>query len=132
VEVIAPNQIKLRIDEQIFELVSLIKPTHKTEACTFLEGPLWAASKTTYRDKLVHRSYWVINHHLYSIREINGPDETVTYWRVSGRGNINQITREDAIEVVNTRVGYVEDSDLMEIPLKDPEPAIPYNVNQDW
>jgi hypothetical protein len=131
-EVIAPNQIKLRVDERIYELIQLIKPTHEGESCSFLEGPLWATSKTTYREKLVHRSYWLINHHLYAIYKIDGPRTVVTYWRVSGRGNVNEITREDAVEVVNTRVGYVEDSALMELPPND-DPAIPYQtVNCDW
>ena len=124
-EITGPNNLKLSIEESVFELIKLIKPTHPKDSCKFLEGPLWTVAKRTYKDKLVSRHYHLINHHLYKVSFRNAVDSEHTYLRVSGRGNINTITREEAIEVINTRVGYIEDSELMELPPND-DPEIPY------
>ena len=40
-EIISPNRVKVPVEEQLFELITLIKPTHDNEGCSFLEGPLW-------------------------------------------------------------------------------------------
>jgi len=61
---------------------------------------------------------------------MDGPTEVVSYWLVSGRGNINSIPYEKAFALVNERVGYVEDSDLEDLG-PNTEPSIPYQVNQD-
>ena len=125
-QILAPNRIKLDSnDESVFELIKVIKPTHTGDSCRFFEGPLWIESKRKYNDKLVSRIYHLISHHLYKVSLRNAVDSEHTYLRVSGRGNINTITREEAIEVINTRVGYIEDSELMELPPND-DPEIPY------
>lgn len=129
-EIVGNNVAKLRLDERIYEVISIIKPTHKTEPYTFLEGNLWATKMGYYNDKLVTRRYWLINHHIYSTHKMDGPTDRVSYWLVSGRGNINEIPYEKAFALVNERVGYVEDSDLAELGPND-EPSIPYQVNQD-
>jgi putative N-acetylmannosamine-6-phosphate epimerase len=49
------------------------------------------------------------------------------YLRVSGRGNVNEITKEEAIEIIGLRKGYIEDSDLRDIGPND-DPEIPYNT----
>jgi len=128
-EIVGNNTAKLRLDERIYEVISIIKPTHKTEPCIFLEGNLWATRKGFYNDKLATRTFWLINHHIYSTYNMDGPVERVSYWLVSGRGNINSIPYEKAFALVNERVGYIEDSDL-ELGAET-DPAIPYQVNQD-
>ena len=126
-EITGPNNLKLNIDESVFELIKLIKPTHPEDACKCLEGPLWTVAKRTYKEKLVSRHYHLINHHLYVVRSINGVVPSYVYLRVSGRGNINEVTKDEAFEVIKTRVGYVEDSDLADLgPNTDPE--IPYRT----
>lgn len=130
-EVVDHNTIKLNHDERIFEVISLIKPTHDKEKCTFLEGHIWGSKKTYYNNKLANRFFHVVNHHIYSIYHMEGPNEKVSYWLVSGRGNVNPISYEQAFALVNERVGYVEDSDLAELG-PNTEPSIPYQVNQDW
>ena len=129
-EIVGNNTAKLRLDERIYEVISIIKPTHKTEPYTFLEGNLQIARKGFYNDKLVNRVYHVINHHIYSTHKMDGPTDRVSYWLVSGRGNINEISYERAFALVNERVGYIEDSD-MDLGVET-DPAIPYQVNQDW
>ncbi len=129
-EIVGHNAAKLRLDERIYEVISIIKPTHKTEPYTFLEGSIWSVRKTYYNDKLVNRVYHTPNHHIYAVHKMDGPTDKVSYWLVSGRGNINEISYERAFALVNERVGYVEDSDLAELGLND-EPSIPYQVNQD-
>ena len=129
-EIVSSNTAKLRLDERIYEVISIIKPTHKTEPCVFLEGNIWCTRKTHYNDKLVNRVYHVTNHHIYSTHKMDGPTERVSYWLVSGRGNINEISYEKAFALINERVGYVEDSDL-ELGVET-DPAVPYQVNQDW
>jgi len=128
-EIVGNNTAKLRLDERIYEVISIIKPTHKTEPYNFLEGNLQIARKGFYNDKLVNRVYHVINHHIYSTHKMDGPTDRVSYWLVSGRGNINEISYERAFALVNERVGYIEDSD-MELGVET-DPAIPYQVNQD-
>jgi hypothetical protein len=129
VEATGPNIVKVPIDEQLFELITLIKPTHRDEGCSFLEGPLWAAAKRTYNEKLVNRTYHLPNHHLYRLQKVEGSRVKSTYWRVSGRGNLNLVTKEEAIEVIGQRSGYVDDYDLMNFgPKTDPDPAIPYTT----
>lgn len=128
-EIVSSNTAKLRLDERIYEVISIIKPTHKTEPYNFLEGNLQIARKGFYNDKLVNRVYHVINHHIYSTHKMDGPTDRVSYWLVSGRGNINEISYERAFALVNERVGYIEDSD-MELGVET-DPAIPYQVNQD-
>jgi len=131
-EIIGPNTLKLKLDERVYELITLIKPTHPGESCKFLEGSIWAIRRTYYNDKLANRVYHLINHHLYVVKLTEAVRRKEVYLRVSGRGNINEITREDAMEVVNTRVGYIEDSALQELP-PDDDPSVPYNtVNCDW
>ena len=125
-EFVAQNRVKVPIDEFIYELIKVIKPTHPGESCRFLEAPLWSTHKRTYNEKLVNRSYWLVNHHLYRVFKIENGRAKSTYWRISGRGNANEITKDEAIEIVNTRVGYVEDSDLDPGPNDDP--AIPYRT----
>jgi hypothetical protein len=132
IEIVGHNTAKLRLDERIYEVISIIKPTHMTEPYNFLEGNLWVTRKGFYNDKLVNRVYHLINHHIYSTYKMDGPTECATYWLVSGRGNINEITYEKACALVNERVGYVEDSDLAVKFGPNDEPAIPYEVNQDW
>ena len=127
-----PNKIKLELEESIFELIKLIKPTHPGDSCRFLEGPLWAESTRKYNGWLVNRTYHVINHHLYKISLRNGVRSRHTYLRVSGRGNVNEITKDEAMEIIKDRVGYVEDSTLMDI-VPETDPAIPYTtVSCDW
>jgi hypothetical protein len=131
-EVVSPNTIKVPVEEQLFELIKLIKPEHDGDTCKFLEGYLWATAKRTYNEKLVNRTYWVVNHHLYRLEERNGVKSKSTYWRISGRGNVNQVTKEEAIEVVKERTGYVEDSDLWKFPADD-SGEIPYRTATcDW
>ena len=129
-EIVGNNTAKLRLDERIYEVISIIKPTHKTEPYNFLEGNLQIARKGFYNDKLVNRVYHVINHHIYSTHKMDGPTDRVAYWLVSGRGNINEISYERAFALVNERVGYIEDSD-MDLGVET-DPAIPYQVNKDW
>lgn len=128
-EIVGHNAAKLRLDERIYEVISIIKPTHKTEPYTFLEGNLQVTRKGFYNDKLVTRSYHLVNHHLYATHYMDGPTEKVEYWLVSGRGNINEIPFTKAFALINERVGYIEDSD-MELGAET-DPAIPYQVNQD-
>ena len=128
-EITGQNKIKLPLTERIYEIISIIKPTHKTEPFTFLEGPIWIVRKTHYNDKLVNRVYHTPNHHIYAVHKMDGPTDRVSYWLVSGRGNINEISYERAFALVNERVGYIEDSD-MELGVET-DPAIPYQVNQD-
>ena len=131
-EIGGPNVIKVPANEEIAELIKLIKPTHPGYSCRFLEGYIWATARRTYNEKLVNRTYHLISHHLYVIKSINGVVPKHVYIRVSGRGNINEVTRDEAIEIINTRVGYVEDSELMELPLSD-DPEIPYRTATcDW
>ena len=130
-EIVAQNRVKVPVDEFIYELIKVIKPKYSGDSCRFLEGPLWSTHKRTYNEKLVNRSYWLVNHHLYRVFKIESGRAVSTYWRVSGRGNVNPITKEEAIEVINNRVGYIEDSDL-ELPPND-DPEIPYNTPTcDW
>jgi hypothetical protein len=135
-DVMEPNKIKLPLDERIYEIISIIKPTHDTEPYTFLEGHMWAVRKTFYNDKLANRVYHLINHHIYAVYRMKGALERVTYLKVSGRGNINESPLEEVIEAVKKRKGYIEDSELMneivEIGIEEPDPSIPYEVNQDW
>jgi len=131
-EIIGPNTLKLKLDERVYELINLIKPTHPGESCKFLEGSIWVTRKTYYNEKLANRVYHLINHHLYVVKLTEGVRRKEVYLRVSGRGNINEITREEAMDVVNTRVGYIEDSTLQELP-PDDDPAVPYRtVTCDW
>jgi hypothetical protein len=134
-DVMEPNKIKLPLDEKINEVIQIVKPTHEHESCSFLEGPLWAVRKTFYNDKLANRVYHLVNHHLYAVYRMKGAVETVTYLKVSGRGNINEVTLEDAIDAVKKRKGYIDDFELMneifESTAENPDPSIPYNVNQD-
>ena len=131
-EIAGQNTIKVAADEEISELIKLIKPTYPNENCKFLEGYIWATAKRTYNEKLVNRTFHLINHHLYVVKAIGGVTPKHTYLRVSGRGNINVVTREEALDVVNKRVGYVEDSDLMKCPADD-SGEIPYNTPTcDW
>ena len=131
IEITGPNSVKLPLSEHIYEVISLIKPTHDKEKCTFLEGPLWATRRGHYNDKLVNLSFWLTNHHIYALYKMDvWPIEKATYYRVSGRGNINEIDYERAFALVNERVGYIEDSD-MDLGVET-DPSIPYQVNQDW
>ena len=136
IEITGPNSVKLPLSEHIYEVISLIKPTHDKEECTFLEGPLWATRRGHYNDKLVNLSFWLTNHHIYAVYKTEvWPVEKATYYRVSGRGNINEVTLEEAIDAVKKRKGYIEDFELMNkifaIGLEEPDPSIPYEVNQD-
>ena len=133
-QIVGPNTIKVPIEEKIEELIQIIEPTHDGEDRDFLKGPLWSSRKTKYNDKLVSRTYHVINHHVYAVSSVNGTRRKHTYLRVSGRGNINEMTREDAIEVVCQRKGYVLDIDIADVDKIDvpKDPSIPYEVNQDW
>jgi hypothetical protein len=134
-DVMDPNKIKLPLDERIYEIINIIKPTHDTEPYTFLEGHIWAVRKTYYNDKLANRVYHLINHHIYAVYRMKGAVEKVEYYRVSGRGNVNLISEEEALAAVKKRKGYIEDFELMneifEMSMEDPDPSIPYVVNQD-
>jgi hypothetical protein len=45
---------------------------------------------------------------------------------------VNEITKDEAMEIIKDRVGYVEDSTLMDIG-PETDPAIPYTtVSCDW
>jgi hypothetical protein len=131
-QVVGPNRIKLELNESVFELIKLIKPTHLGDVCSFLEGPLWMDSPPRkYNGRLVSRSYWLINHHLYKVSLRNQVRSKHTYLRVSGRGNVNEITKDEAVEIIKDRTGYVEDSFLSLPESEDPE--IPYRTaNCDW
>ena len=133
-EFVSPNTIKVPVEESIYELITLIKPEHEKDKCLFMEGPLWKTGERTYKEKLVNRTYHLPNHHLYRLQtKENGRIKSI-YLRVSGRGNVNEISREEAVEVVKNRSGYVDDYDLMNFgPERDPDPAIPYlTSNCDW
>ena len=133
-EVVAQNTIKVPVEEQLFELITLIKPEHDGDVCKFLEGYLWPTAKRTYNEKLVNRTYHVVNHHLYRLQETEngGVRMKSTYLRVSGRGNVNEVSKDEAIDAVKERTGYVEDSDLWKFPADD-SGEIPYNTpNCDW
>ena len=131
-EIISPNRVKVPVEEQLFELITLIKPTHDNEGCSFLEGPLWKIGERTYNEKLVNRTFHLPNHHIYRLQRIESGRVKSTYWRISGRGNVNLVTKEEAIEVVKNRSGYVDDYDLMNIGPND-DPEIPYRTATcDW
>jgi hypothetical protein len=122
-EVLEPNLVTIPVEEQIYELIKLIKdsPNNKVE---FLMGPLWRVDTVTYNEKLVSRIYHLINHHIYVV-QTPGIKGKGVYLRVSGRGNVNEITKEEAIEIVGLRKGYVEDGELGNIGPND-DPEIPY------
>ena len=130
-EVTAPNSVKIEApDEQIYELIKLIR--HKYDnSCHFLRGPMWRTGKRTYNEKLVNSQFHLVNHHIYEVQKNDDIKLVKTYWRVSGRGNVNPITRTEAIEIIDKRTDYVEDSDLWEVPADD-SGAIPYNPSCDW
>jgi hypothetical protein len=134
VEILGPNAIKIQLDEKIEELIKIIEPTHDGEGRDFLKGPLWIQRKTKYNDKLVSRTYHLINHHLYAVSKVNGTRRNHTYLRVSGRGNVNTISKDEATDIVCKRKGYVLDIDVADIGQTDlpKDPSIPYEVNQDW
>ncbi len=130
-DIIAPNTVKVNApDEQIYELIKLIK--HKYDnTCHFLRGPLWRTAKRTYSEKLINCRFHLVNHHIYELQENGSAKVTKSYWKVSGRGNINLITREEAIEVIDKRTDYVEDIDLLDLG-PDDDPSVPYYGNCDW
>ncbi|MGA3315282.1 MAG: hypothetical protein ABSC64_02450 [Candidatus Korobacteraceae bacterium] len=80
----------------------------------FLEGPLWKIDATRHEGGVIEsRIYHLVNHHVYVIRTLDaGVDSDTFYIQVSGRGNVNEISRENALEVVGLRTGYVEDYDF--------------------
>jgi hypothetical protein len=129
-EITAPNTIKVSTEEKIFELIKLIR--HKYDkSCHFYRGPLWKIGERSYNEKLVNTTYHLVNGHVYELQENGAAKVSKTYWRVSGRGNVNPISREEAIEIVDKRTDYVEDVDLLDLG-PDDDPAIPYFENQDW
>ena len=119
-EVIEPNLVTIPAEDQIYELIKLIKDSRGNKV-DFLMGPLWREDTITYDGKLVSRIYHLINHHIYIVQTLGVAGKNV-YLRVSGRGNVNEITKEEAIEIIGLRKGYIEDSDLRDIgPNDDPE-----------
>jgi hypothetical protein len=84
-----------------------------------------------YRNKLINTTYHVISHHIYELQENGVAKVTKTYWRISGRGNPHEITREEAIEIIYARKGYIDDYDSMNLG-PDTSPNIPYNASCDW
>jgi hypothetical protein len=125
-EITGPNEVKITNDEHIYELIKLIK--HKYEnVCHFYRGPLWKTAERKYNDKLVWRSFHLINHHIYELQERGDLKIKKSYWRVSGRGNVNPLSREEAIEIISKRTDYVEDSDLGDLGPND-DPEIPYRT----
>lgn len=130
-QILGPNKIKLELNERVFELIRLIKPTHAGDRCRFLEGPIWTEATRKYKGRLVSRMYHLINHHCYKVSHGTGVNSSHTYLRVSGRGNVNCITKEEAMEAVRSS-GYISDADLIKLP-QDDNPEIPYlTVNCDY
>lgn len=105
--------VKLRPDESIFELIKLIKPSRKQDTCTFLKGPLWMVGKTMYKEKLANRIYSLIKRHVYRVEHADKGLIVCTYLKVSSKGNVHEITREEACEIIDARTDYVEDFFVM-------------------
>jgi hypothetical protein len=124
-EITNPNQIKLRANETIYELIQPITPGHEKDHVNFLEGPLWRTART-YNNKLATHSYKLINEHLYVVRTIDesGTKIKKQYLKVSSRGNINEISYDEALSIVRKRKGYVSDDELLDIG-PNTDPAIP-------
>lgn len=125
-------RIRIHRNEQIYEAIKLIKPDAADNRCRFFMGNIWQVQSPTYDgDKMLYRTYELIKRHVYIIQANGQPDLKLkeTYVKVSSVGNIDIINREEACEIVETRKGYVLDTDLT---MKDePSEEIPEPVC-DW
>jgi hypothetical protein len=93
---------------------------------------LWIREEGIYAKKLVSRTYHLINHHVYVVRKNVNAKGIKTYLLVSGRGNINEITREKACVIVKKRKKYVDDYTL-EPPMSIEDETLPDQFgDRDW
>jgi hypothetical protein len=120
-EITAPNTIKLQSEESIFKLIKIIKDGKKLK---FLEGPIWKTNERPYSGKLATRTYHLVNHYFYVVRKNHDAREEKMYLRVSGRGNVHEITYDKARDIICKRTGFVDSSELMKLK-PSADPAIP-------